>query len=256
MNNIAIFIPVRLASSRLPSKPLADICGKSMIQRVYEKAIESGVSEVFIACDGEEISNSVKKFGAKTIITNPSLPSGTDRVYAACKQLSKKFDIVINLQGDLPNIDPKAIFDVVDMSTKTDCDIGTIASIVKNKSEIDNPNVVKIAISFDENHIYNTGRALYFSRSAIPHSKEKSAKYFHHIGVYAYKMEALERFVSLKPSYLEKIESLEQLRALEDNMKIMVKIVDTHPISVDTINDLENVRNYFNDENKITNYEK
>lgn len=234
---ILIIIPARLASTRLPNKPLADICGKSMIQRVYEQAIAADLGEIVIACDGEEIAAEAKKFGAKFVITDPNLPSGTDRIYAAFKTFGKSdFEIIVNLQGDLPNIDPQVIRAAAEAALNPDCDIATVASKIKNPSEISNPNIVKIAISFKEK---NLGRALYFSRAAIPFSKENSEDYFHHIGIYAYKKSALEKFVKLAPSMLEKRESLEQLRALENEMKIFVKIVDAHPLSVDTKEDLE-----------------
>lgn len=238
---ILIIIPARLASSRLPNKPLADICGKTMIQRVYEQAMAAGLGEVIISCDGEEIAAEVKKIGAKFVITDANLPSGTDRIYAAFKSLKKNdFDVIVNLQGDLPNIDPQVIRAAAEAALNSDCDIATVASKIKNTSEISNPNVVKIAISFTEK---NLGQALYFSRAPIPFSKNDAADFYHHIGIYAYKKSALEKFVKLAPSMLEKRESLEQLRALENNMKIFVKIVDAHPLSVDTKEDLEIVRN-------------
>ena len=245
-NRIAIFIPARLASTRLPNKPLVDILGKTMIQRVYEKAVEADVGPVFVACDGEEIANEVKKFGGNFVLTNPALHSGTDRIHAGLGQVNQEFDIVINLQGDLPNIDPKAIRSAAFAALQHDCDIVTLASKIKDRSEITNPNVVKIAVSFDEE---NCGQALYFSRSPIPYSKENSGDYFHHIGIYAYKNHALEKFVELKPSLLEQRESLEQLRAMENGMKIIVKLVDAHPLSVDTKDDLEIVTKIiFNEE--------
>lgn len=235
-NKIVIIIPARLASTRLQNKPLADILGKSMIQRVYEKAIAAALGDVYVACDGDEIANEVKKFGGNYIITDPNLPSGTDRIHVAFKSLNKDFDFIINLQGDLPNIDPKVIKAAADAALNNDCDIATVASKIKKRDEITNPNVVKIAVAFDNQGI---GKAHYFSRSAIPYSKNNEGDYFHHIGIYVYKKAALEKFVNLKQTELEKRESLEQLRALENNMKIMVKLVDAHPLSVDTKEDLE-----------------
>lgn len=232
-----IIIPARLASTRLPNKPLVDILGKSMIRRVYEQATKANLGEVIIACDGKEIAAEAKKIGAKFIITDPNLPSGTDRIYAAFKALKNEdFEVIINLQGDLPNIDPLVIRAAFEAASQKNCDIATVASKIKNQSEISNPNVVKIAISFKEKYL---GQALYFSRAAIPFFKSNDADFYHHIGIYAYKKSALEKFVNLAPSELEKRESLEQLRALENDMKIFVKIVDTHPLSVDTKEDLE-----------------
>lgn len=237
-------IPVRLASTRLPNKPLANILGKSMIQRVYEQALKADLGKVIIACDGEEIAAEVKKFGGEFVITDPDLPSGTDRIYAAYQKFQNEdFDAIINLQGDLPNIAPHVIKAAAEASLEKDCDIATVASRIINESEITNPNVVKIAISFELSKQKDLGRALYFSRCPIPYSKENLVDYFHHIGIYAYKKTALEKFISLKPSALEKRESLEQLRALENDMKIFVKVVDAHPLSVDTKEDLEVVTN-------------
>ena len=235
-NKTAIFIPARLASTRLPNKPLANIYGKTMIRRVYEKAVEANLGPVFVACDGYEIADHVVDFGGRAIITDPNLPSGTDRIHAALQLAEEKFDIIVNLQGDLPNIDPQVICAAAKALLHRDCDIATVASKIKNRAEITNPNVVKIAVAFDKD---NCGNALYFSRSAIPYSKENVGDYFHHIGIYAYKKSALEKFIALKPSILEQRESLEQLRALENNMKIAVKLVDAHPLSVDTQEDLE-----------------
>lgn len=236
MNKTIIIIPVRLASTRLPNKPLAEICGKTMIQRVYEQAIAADLGDVLIACDGEEIANEAKRIGAKFIITDPNLPSGTDRIYEAYKKFGKDFEVIINLQGDLPNIDPQVICAAAKTALQSDCDIATVASQIKDESEVSNPNVVKIAIAFKEK---NFGKALYFSRSAIPFSKTNTDDFYHHIGIYAYKKAALEKFVNLSPSILERRESLEQLRALENDMNIFVKIVDAHPLSVDTKEDLE-----------------
>lgn len=229
---ILIIIPARLASTRLPNKPLADIGGQSMIARVYRQALKANLGDVVIACDGEEIANEARKIGAKFVITDPNLPSGTDRVYAAYKELEKRYSIIINLQGDLPNIDPNVIIAAANIAQNPLCDIATVASRITNSAEITNENIVKIAMN-------KQGCALYFSRAAIPYGKKNSDDYFHHIGIYAYKEKALEKFVNLEPSILEKRESLEQLRALENDMKIFVEVVDTHPLSVDTKEDLE-----------------
>ena len=233
---VIIIIPARLASTRLPNKPLAMIEGKTMIQRVYEQALKANLGEVIIATDGEKIANEIKKFGGKYILTNPDLQSGTDRIYSAYKLLKQDFDIIVNVQGDLPNIDPNVISECVNLALENDCDIATVASKISDISEINNPNVVKIALA-------QNGFALYFSRSPIPFSKNINDDYFHHIGIYAYKKNSLEKFINLMPSPLEKRESLEQLRALENGMKIAVKIVNAHPLSVDTQEDLDKVIN-------------
>ena len=245
-NKVLIIIPARLASTRLPGKPLADIFGKTMIERVYLQAVKADMGQVYVACDGAEIAEVINKSGGKAIITDPALPSGTDRIYAALKQVDVKgeFDIVVNLQGDLPAIDPEVIKAAVNALINSNSDIATVASVIKNKSEITNPNVVKIAIGFNADENNKKGQALYFSRSAIPYG---SSEYYHHIGIYAYKKSALMKFVSLKPSGLEKIESLEQLRALENNMKITVQIVNSHPLSVDTKEDLEAIKKFIDE---------
>ncbi len=246
-NKIAIFIPARLASTRLPNKPLADICGQAMIQRVYNQALAANLGEVFIACDGEEIALEVAKFGAKYIITDPNLGSGTDRIYAAFKQLDKKItddlEVIVNLQGDLPDIDPKIINRIGASCLKNDHQITTAASIIKDTNQINNSNVVKIALAPYKNSDKSlnqivSGRALYFSRSPIPYG---AGNYYHHIGIYAYNKKILEEFVSFEASNLEKREKLEQLRALENNIEIVVEIVDSCPASVDTKEDLENI---------------
>ena len=245
---ILIVIPARLASTRLPNKPLADIAGKPMIARVYERAIASKVGDVLIACDGKEIANIARNIGANFVITDPKLPSGTDRIYNAYRvfveknNLQNQYQAIINLQGDLPIIESESIISVAELILNSDCDIATIASRINNYEEVISSNVVKIAIANLENNI---GEALYFSRSPIPYQESKiitAGDYFHHIGVYGYKIQALENFIKLSPSKLEKKESLEQLRALENKMSIMVKIVDNHPFSVDTEQDLLRVR--------------
>ena len=237
---VAIIIPARLASTRLPNKPLVDILGQTMITRVYKKAAQVPNVKVFVACDSQEIAQEIENNGGNAIITDPNLPSGTDRVYAASKLIDEDYDIIVNLQGDLPNIDPSVVTQAIAALQNSDADIATVASVITEKEEINDPNVVKIAISFN-NGDEKSGNALYFSRCPIPYSKNQDQPYYHHIGIYAYKKSALERFVGLAPSLLEKQESLEQLRALENNMKIAVQIVDSNPLSVDTKEDLINV---------------
>ncbi|MDA9231146.1 3-deoxy-manno-octulosonate cytidylyltransferase [Rickettsiales bacterium] len=241
--NFLLIIPVRMASTRLPGKPLVDICGKTMIQRVYDQAVKAEIGDVLIACDGQEIANEVKKFNGNYVLTDPDLPSGTDRIFSALQKFdnNKKYDAIINLQGDLPNIDPEAIR-IAANSLRDGFDMSTIASKMTKKNEILDPNIVKIAIAFD-NNLKNRGQALYFSRCPIPYNKNNDGDYFHHIGIYAYTKDSLKKFISLPQSNLEKAESLEQLRALEDGMKIAVSIVDFHPLSVDTPQDLNQVIN-------------
>lgn len=231
-----IIIPSRLASQRLAQKPLASINGKPMVLWVYEQAVASKIGSVVVACCSEEIAKIIKNAGGKAVLTNPDLPSGTDRVWAAYESLGESFDAIINLQGDLPIIAPSSLKDVLDPLAHG-YSMGTIACPITNEEEITNPNVVKIALGDSQNSGVAPG--VYFSRQAIPHN---APIYYHHIGVYSYTPETLKKFVSLQPTTLEKTERLEQLRILENGVPIGVKLVDKIPTSVDTLEDLERVR--------------
>lgn len=231
----AIMIPARLKAQRLPNKPLALIHGKPMILWVYEQAIKADMADVYVATCSEEIVSIIENAGGTAILTDPDLPSGTDRIYAALKTLEKSYDTVVNLQGDLPFIDPDLILKVVD-TLQFGADIGTLCATICDKDDILNPSVVKSVLSLMQNDYAN---ALYFSRSAVPYN---AAQYYHHIGIYAFKMAALEKFVALSPSQLEQVEKLEQLRALENGMIIHAAIVDHVPLSIDTPQDLEKAR--------------
>ena len=245
-NNVLIVIPSRLASTRIKEKAIAEIEGKTMIQRVYEQSVKSESGKVCVACCGDKIADNVKSFNGNYIITDPKLQSGTDRVYAAMKQIDnyQKYDFIVNVQGDLPTIDPKIISDTVNAAIELNADITTPASIITNKSKINNNGVVKIAATIANNS--KAGNAIYFSRSAIPYNSDV---YYDHIGIYVYKREILEKFVSLPPSKLEKNESLEQLRAIENDIKITLIIVDSSPVSVDLQEDLEEARAFVKNNN-------
>lgn len=227
-----IIIPARLASTRLPNKPLADIAGKPMILHVYEQAMNANIGEVLVACDHEDIAKAIESAGGKSVLTDPALPSGSDRVWAAYKNLGLDFETIVNLQGDLPVFNNQILLKAC-KSLKY-FDIGTLAV---HDTNTDDPNIVKIAAANTQDP--EVLRALYFSRSVIPHGAKTI---MHHIGIYAYKREALEKFVSLKPSPLEIQERLEQLRALEAGFSMGVVLTDSIPISVDTPEDLEIVR--------------
>lgn len=244
MPNVALMIPARLASTRLPNKPLADIAGKPMIVHVYERAVRSGLGDVFVACAEQEIADVVIASGGRAILTDPNHPSGTDRIYEALTHADTRYDNVINIQGDLPTLDPQLIHDCYHALTEQNADISTLVTPITDIREIDNPNVVKAAIAFSDAD-EKSGRALYFSRSTIPYGE---GLHYHHIGMYGYRFEALERFVSLPPSPLEKREKLEQLRALESGMHIAVAVVDTFPLGVDTADDLEKAHNILSQE--------
>lgn len=232
-----IIIPARLASTRLPNKPLADIAGKPMIVQVMIRAIEANIGRVIVACDGEEIASVVRANGGEAVITDADLPSGSDRIYQALQKIDsdKKHDIIINVQGDMPCLDPKIIAVVLQALQNPKVDIATLCAVITDEAEKTDLAVVKVAISA-------SGKALYFSRATIPYGE---GELYHHIGIYAYRRSALEKFVSLPPSPLELREKLEQLRALENDMNIAVAIVDTVPLGVDTLETLEKARNVY-----------
>ncbi|MGB0934959.1 MAG: 3-deoxy-manno-octulosonate cytidylyltransferase [Alphaproteobacteria bacterium] len=228
-----VLIPARMGSSRLPNKPLALINGQPMIVRVYQQACAADVGPVYVACDGPEVLLVIKCIGGHAIITDPDLPSGSDRIWAALQQIDQDFDVIVNLQGDLPTISPQLIQAVLKPLENPDIDIATLGFRHDDDARAQNPNDVCIALSA-------SGEALYFSREALPYGE---TSYIHHIGIYAYRRQALEKFVSLPPSPLEKRERLEQLRALEAGMRIGVALVDEEPVGVDTMEDLQKVRN-------------
>lgn len=245
MTKTIIVIPSRLASTRLPKKPLALVQGISMIVRVWQQAVAANMGPVIVACCGEEIAEAIRKEGGVAIITDPDLPSGTDRVVAALAQFdpAEKYDYVINLQGDLPFINPMDIQKVTIPLTDPEVDIATLGAKIINTSEITNANVVKIACGrWQTKDGESIARAVYFSRQAIP---ANASEFYHHIGVYAYRRSALTQYVQLKPSYLEMVEKLEQLRALEVGMRIDVALVSEVPQSIDTPEDLERVTALF-----------
>ncbi|MDH3335679.1 MAG: 3-deoxy-manno-octulosonate cytidylyltransferase [Rhodospirillaceae bacterium] len=246
--NPIVVIPARMASTRLPGKPMADIGGKPMIVRVVEQAIKAGIGPVVVAAAEEEIVSAVTNAGAKAVLTNPELNSGSDRVFAALGQIDpeKNHDVVINLQGDLPLIDPEIIKSSLLGLSLDGADIATLASGITEKDELADLNVVKAVVGFDKK-ANAIGRAIYFSRLAVPGG---DGPHYHHIGIYAFRREALERFVNLPPSQLEIREKLEQLRALENGMTIGCALVDTVPFGVDTPSDLERAREIIKKQNQ------
>ena len=234
-----VIIPARMASTRLPGKPLADISGAPMIVRVWRAAVAADIGPVVVAAGDEEIVSALQAAGGTAVLTDPQLPSGTDRVFAALQAFDPEnaHDVVINLQGDLPLLDPASLRVVRETLAASGSDIATLAARIADAADFDNPNVVKPAMAWEKGETY--ARALYFSRSRVPSG---AGDLYHHIGIYAFRREALARFVSLPPSALEQRENLEQLRALEDGMTIAVGIVDKPPLSVDTPADLEKAR--------------
>jgi 3-deoxy-manno-octulosonate cytidylyltransferase (CMP-KDO synthetase) len=238
MPNPIVAIPARLASTRLPDKPLADIHGEPMIVQVWRRAMEAKVGPVLVACDSDAIAAAVRKAGGVAVLTNPDLPSGSDRIHAAVEKFDPPgaHDIVVNLQGDFPTIDPRAIAASLAPLADAEVAIGTLCAVITDEEEKTAPSVVKLIGS----HVApDRLRALYFTRATAPTGE---GPLYHHVGVYAYRREALRRFVSLKPSPLEVREKLEQLRALEDGMRIDAMIIDHVPRGVDTPPDLERAR--------------
>jgi 3-deoxy-manno-octulosonate cytidylyltransferase (CMP-KDO synthetase) len=237
--NPLLVIPARLGSTRLPDKPLADIHGEPMIVHVWRRATEAGIGPVLVACGEQAIVDAVSAAGGRAVLTRPDHPSGSDRIHEAVSRIDpeRDFDAIVNVQGDLPTIEPASIRAALAALADEAVDIATIAAAIIDSADIDNPNIVKPAVAIDP--ATGTGRALYFSRVAVPSGE---GPHYHHIGLYAYRRAALERFVALPPGRLEKRERLEQLRALEAGMTIAVALVDAVPLGVDTIEDLERAR--------------
>ena len=235
-----ILIPARMASTRLPGKPLADIAGRPMIVHVAARAAESGLGRVVVATDTDAVAQAVRANGFEAAMTRADHESGSDRIFEALTALDPagKVEIVVNVQGDLPTVDPATIQAALRPLDDAAVDIATLGVEIVRDDEKTNPNVVKIVGSaLTESRL----RALYFTRATAPWG---DGPLYHHIGLYAYRRAALERFVSLKPSPLEKRERLEQLRALEAGMRIDAEIVTTVPLGVDTPEDLDRAREF------------
>ena len=235
-----VLIPARLGSTRLPDKPLAMIAGAPMIVQVWRRACEAEVGPVVVACADPAIADAVKTAGGEAVLTDPDLPSGTDRIFAALQSVDpeRRFDRVVNLQGDLPTLDPEAVRQVLEPLAALGTDMATLANATEDEHELRDPNVVKAVVSFDPARPA-LGRALYFTRATAPSGP---GPVWHHIGIYAFTRDALERFAALPPSPLEQRERLEQLRALENGMSVGVRLVDAVPFGVDTPADLEKAR--------------
>lgn len=236
--SILILIPARMSSTRLPNKPLADIAGRPMIVHVAARAAESGLGRVVVATDTDAVADAVHAAGFEAVMTRADHQSGSDRIHEALLRLDprKTVEVVVNVQGDLPTIDPATIAAAIPPLDNAAVDIATLGAVIARDDERDNPNVVKIVGSpLSASRL----RALYFTRATAPWGE---GPLYHHIGLYAYRRAALERFVALPPSALEVRERLEQLRALEAGMRIDAEIVDTVPLGVDTAHDLERAR--------------
>jgi 3-deoxy-manno-octulosonate cytidylyltransferase (CMP-KDO synthetase) len=234
-----------MASTRLPGKPLADICGLPMIVQVMHRAQEAAIGPVVIACCEQPVADAVTAAGGMAVMTDPALPSGSDRVWQAVSRFDPqgRYQVIVNVQGDLPTLEPHLITASLAPLRDSAVDIATLVAEITDPEERDNPNVVKaitgLASLRQAPDSAPIGRALYFTRATAPAG---DGPLWHHIGLYAYRRAALQRFVSLPPSVLECREKLEQLRALENGMRIDCTRVDTVPLGVDTPADLEKAR--------------
>jgi 3-deoxy-manno-octulosonate cytidylyltransferase (CMP-KDO synthetase) len=239
MDGALILIPSRMASSRLPGKPLADIHGAPMIAHVWRRAMEADIGRVVVATDSTEIAAAIRDAGGEAQMTRADHQNGTDRIFEAigCLDPTRTFRFIINVQGDLPTIEPRLIHTCLDvLMAEPAADIATLACKITLEEERTSPNVVKaVGTPIGPNRL----RALYFTRATAPTG---NGPLYHHIGMYAYTRAAIERFVGLPPAPLEQRERLEQLRALEAGMRIDVGLVDTVPLGVDTPADLERAR--------------
>ncbi|GGG30186.1 3-deoxy-manno-octulosonate cytidylyltransferase [Chelatococcus composti] len=238
MSDPIVLIPARLASTRLPDKPLADIAGEPMIVHVMRRAEEAGIGPVVVATDTPAIAEAVTKAGGRAVMTREDHQSGSDRIHEALERLDPegRHDIVVNVQGDLPTIDPRVIAASLRPLADPAVDIATLAAVITREEERTEPSVVKaVGSEIAPGHL----RALYFTRATAPYG---DGPLLHHIGLYAYRRAALARFVALPPSPLERRERLEQLRALEAGMRIDIVVVDDVPLGVDTPHDLERAR--------------
>lgn len=238
-SNPIVLIPARMKSERLPNKPLATIAGAPMIVHVMRRAEEANLGRVAVACAEQEIADVVRAAGGEAVLTDPDHPSGSDRIWEALLKLDSegRHDAIVNIQGDLPVLDPAVPQAAFAMLDRAEVDIGAPAAPIVDEDDITNPSVTKPVVAWEADG--SRGRALYFSRATVPYGP---GELFHFIGLYAYRRAALERFVSLPPSALEKREKLEQLRPLEAGMRIDVARVDTVPLGVDTPADLEKAR--------------
>lgn len=272
--SVLIVIPARLKATRLPNKPLAMIGDAPMIVQVWRRAMEAKLGEVVVACDGEEIAAVIRAAGGVAVVTDPDHPSGSDRVWevVASRQspVTSEEEIIVNLQGDVPTMEPKLLHALLEPLKNPEVDIATLAAEITRADEHVSPNVVKVVLANGgttltppslrggsagglraDNHAgTKAGRALYFTRATAPYG---DGVRYHHIGVYAYRRAALERFVALPPSPLEQREKLEQLRALEAGMRIDVAVVDTVPLGVDTLEDLARAQEIISSRNPAQN---
>ena len=244
-------IPARYASTRFPGKPLALIKGKTMIRRVCEQAWKSDLDAVVVATDDVRIADEVMSFGGQYVMTAPNHRSGTDRCCEALELLENQYDAVVNIQGDEPFIDPRQINLLVDLISREDTQLASLAKRIEDEDELFSPNAVKVVMDKE-------GKAMYFSRNPIPFMRNvdreewlKKGVFYQHVGIYAYKAEALRRVARLQPSSLELAESLEQLRWLENGMSIRMAVTESQNVSIDTLSDLAKAEQFAQNQTHI-----
>jgi 3-deoxy-manno-octulosonate cytidylyltransferase (CMP-KDO synthetase) len=235
-----VIIPSRLGSTRLPGKALTDINGQPMIAHVWRRGLEADVGPVVVACGDKQIADVVHELGGRAVLTDPALPTGSDRAHAALGMVDSegRHDIVIVLQGDLPTIDRDTVrATLAPLARNAAAEIATLATEITDPLELQAPQVVKVALAIQPGEL--VGRAVYFSRAVVPAG---SGPHYHHVGMYTFRREALARYVSLPRGVLEQRESLEQLRAIEAGMWIDAAVIQTEPLGVDTLEDLERAK--------------
>ena len=247
--NPVVVIPSRLAATRLPRKPLAELAGAPMIVHVWRRAEEADIGPVVVACAEEEIAAAIRAAGGMAVLTDPDLPSGSDRIHAAVQRFDpeRRHDVVVNLQGDMPTIDPATLRACLAPLAEPAVDVATVAAVIERAEERSDPNVVKAVVELAPGA--RRGRALYFTRASAPSG---DGPLLHHIGIYAFRRDALSAFVALPPAALERRERLEQLRALAHGLRIDVALVDTIPVGVKTPAELEHARQILADRARTT----
>jgi 3-deoxy-manno-octulosonate cytidylyltransferase (CMP-KDO synthetase) len=242
--NPIVMVPARLAATRLPGKPLAEIGGTPMIVHVWRRAVAAAIGPVVVACGDLAIADAVEAAGGRAVLTDPALPTGSDRIHAAITALDpgRAHDAVINVQGDMPMLDPAVIRLAFEALADPETDIATLAAVIDDPAALSRDHVNKVAAGFVDPA--RPARALYFSKLPVPWGE---GPHYEHVGLYAYRREALERFVCLPQGVLERRERLEQLRALEAGMRISVRLIgpDQHGGQVDTAADLERARQLY-----------
>lgn len=232
-------IPARYASTRFPGKPLVDLGGKSMVQRVYEQAQKANIAQVIVATDDARIFTHVQEFGGKAVMTSEAHQSGTDRCYEAYQCVSDDFEVIVNIQGDEPFIQPEQINRVLSCFSQPETQVATLIKVITSETELFNPNSPKVVIDTQNQALYFSRHPIPFLRGVAPNQWLEKHTFFKHLGIYGYRTAVLAQLTQLSPSGLEQAESLEQLRWLEHGVKIMTAVTDLETIGIDTPEDME-----------------